>query len=380
MSAALKNSLFKLLVFVLLFLTWNCLSQAYAQDIASISSAVWKIEDDRNYGTAFAISPNLFITNAHNLRDAKRIEEIILSQEGSSRRLSASQILSLSLVHDLMLLQTKKTVRRYLRLGGPVSKKEDGALLMMGYFKGSLTVFRQTAPIPWQDRIYYALPVNRMDLSGTSGGPFLNSRGEVVSIASRAGGNMSYSLKVKHIKRLLLGEIGIFCRRPRLIQACRKEDVAKMVATAERGHGFALFRLGLGTYTNKGKPLMRFLRQSAEQGFTIAEGFLGETLRKRNPEEAAYWLKRAADKGSPFAKFDLGMIHYHQNKADESFEMMKQAGEAGHGTAQYNLGVTHFHGWGQAIPRNREKARYWMKRAADNGHSKAEAFLDKHFR
>ena len=97
--------------------------QAANRSGEKINGAIWQIEDDSNYGTAFAISPNLFITNAHNLRDAKHIGEIILSQEGSPRRLSASQILSLSLVHDLMLFQTKETVRRYLRLGGPVSKK-----------------------------------------------------------------------------------------------------------------------------------------------------------------------------------------------------------------------------------------------------------------
>ena len=156
----------KFFVLVLLLLGWNGPAQASERDLASVASAVWKIEDDRNYGTAFAISPNLFITNAHNLRDTKRIGEIILTREGSSRRLSASQVLALSLVHDLMLLQTRETVRRYLRLGGPVSKKEDGSLRMMGYRKETLTRFKQIAPIPWQDRFYYALPVNRMDLSG----------------------------------------------------------------------------------------------------------------------------------------------------------------------------------------------------------------------
>ena len=35
-------------------------------------------EDDRNFETAFAISPNLFITNAHNLRDVKRIRGITI--------------------------------------------------------------------------------------------------------------------------------------------------------------------------------------------------------------------------------------------------------------------------------------------------------------
>ena len=44
----------------------------------SFASAVLQKEDDHNFETAFAISPNLFITNAHNLRDVKRIRGITI--------------------------------------------------------------------------------------------------------------------------------------------------------------------------------------------------------------------------------------------------------------------------------------------------------------
>ena len=299
-------------------------------------------------------------------------------QEGNARRLGVSQILALSLVYDLVLLQTKETVRRYLRLGGSVSREEDGSLRILGYSKGSLTHFKQIAPIPWEDRFYYALPVSRTNLAGTSGGPVLNPKGEVVAIASRANGNMGYALKTLHIERLLTGKIGVFCSPPHLIRSCRNEGVAKMVALAERGHGFAQFRRGLGTYTNGGKRLVRFLRQAAEQGFTMAAQILGKALRKTDQREATYWLTRAADKGSPLAKFNLGMIHYMQNKARETFDMMKQASEAGYSTAQYNLGLQHFHGWG--TPKDQEAARRWLERAGGNGHSKAQKFLDKQFK
>ena len=80
----------------------------------------------------------------------------------------------------------------------------------------------------------------------------------------------------------------------------------------------------------------------------MAEGKLGSILRKSGSEEAAYWLRRAADKWSPLAKFDLGMIHYERNEARESCHMMKQAGEAGHAPAQFNRALLSFSRVGNA--------------------------------
>ena len=356
-------------------------AQASAQALSSAASPIWKIEDDGNYGTAFAISPNLFITNAHNLRDTKRIGEIVLSQEGSSRRLSASQILSLSLVHDLMLLQTKETVLRYLRLGGPVLKHEDGALQFMGYHNQTLTRFRQIASIPWQDRFYYALAVNRMDLTGASGSPVLNSRGEVVAIASRAGKNISFSLKVKHIKRLLSGEIGVFCPRPRQIRACRREGIAKMMAMAEQGHGFARYRLGLGTYTNEGNPLARFLRQASEQGFTMAEGKLGQYYyEKEDFRRAHHWFTKAAKKGVPGSQYMLGLIFYFargefsQNR-EKAYRYFDKAAAAGHVFSKYTKGYMLY--YGQGTHRDRREGIEWLNRAAEIGDPEAKKLLEK---
>ena len=366
--------------FVLVLLPgWNGPAQASERDLASVASAVWKIEDDRNYGTAFAISPNLFITNAHNLRDAKRIGEIILSQEGNARRLGVSQILALSLVHDLMLFQTKETVRRYLRLGVPVSKKEDGMLRMMGYRKETITHFRQIASIPWQDRFYYALPVNRMNLSGTSGGPVLNPKGEVVAIASQANGNMGYALKTRHIERLLTGKIGVFCPRPRLIRPCRKKGIARLVAMAERGHGFARFRLGLGTYTNEGKPLVRFLRQSAEQGFTSGEQKLGIFYyKKKEYRKAHHWFSKA--KKAPVSQYYLGLIFYFgkgefARNREKAYHFFDRAATAGYVLAKYTKGYILYHG--QGARKDRRLGIKWLKEAAEIGDPEARKLLEK---
>ena len=376
----MRIKIFVLLVLALV-LGWNGPAQASERDLASVASAVWKIEDDRNYGTAFAISPNLFITNAHNLRNAKRIGEIVLSQEGSSRRLGVSQVLALSLVHDLMLLQTKETVRRYLRLGGPVSKKEDGTLRMMGYRKETLTRFRQIAPIPWQDRFYYALPVNKINISGTSGSPISDSRGKVVAIASRASKNIVYGLKSQYIRLLLAGDIGVFCSRPRSLRSCRDDGIAKMVAMSERGHEFAQFRLGLGTYTNNGKPLARFLRQSAQQGFMQAMQKLG-TYHYKNKEfkKAHNWFIKAAKKNNPVSRYYLGMIFYFA-KGDfarnrmMAYRYFDRAAKAGSVFSKYVKGFMLYYGHGTR--KDRRLGIRWLKEAAEIGDPEARKLLEK---
>ena len=369
-------------VFVLALLQGWCYPvQASAQVLSSVVSAVWKIEDDRNYGTAFAISPNLFITNAHNLRDAKRIGEIILSQEGNDRRLSVSQVLALSLVHDLLLLQTEETVQSYLRLGGPVSSKEDGALHILGYRKQTLTRFRQGAPIAWQDRFYYALPVNKINLSGASGSPILGSAGKVVAIASRASKNISYGLKSQYIRRLLAGDIGIFCSHPRSIRSCRDDGIAEMVAMSERGHEFAQFRIGLGTYTNNEKLLVRFLRQSAQRGFMQAMQKLG-TYHYDNKEfkEAHHWFIKAAKKNNPKSRYYLGLIFYlgkgeFARNREKAYRYFDRAAKAGDVFSKYVKGYMLYYGHGTRM--DRRLGIRWLKEAAEIGDPEAKKLLEK---
>ena len=252
---------------------------------------------------------------------------------------------------------------------------------MMGYRKEILTRFRQIAPIPWQDRFYYALAVNRMDLSGASGSPVLNSRGEVVAIASRADKNISYSLKVKHIKRLLSGEIGVFCPRPRLIRACRREGMAKLEAMAEQGHEIARFRLGLGTYTNEGKPLLRFLRQAAEQGFTLAEQKLGTNyFDEKEFQKAHHWFMKAAKKNNPVSRYYLGMIFYigkgeFARNREKAYRYFDRAAKAGDVFSKYVKGYMLYYGQGTQM--DRREGIECLKRAAEIGDPEAKKLLEK---
>lgn len=61
-----------------------------------------------------------------------------------------------------------------------------------------------------------------------------------------------------------------------------------------------------------------------------------------------------------------------QNYA-KAFEWYKKAAEQGHKRAQYNLGV--MYAMGQGIEKNISKAREWFQKAADQGYEDAKRAL-----
>ena len=95
--------------------------------------AVWRIHNDKpiedprykkyTTGTAFALGPKHFVTNAHNLRDlvvvrGVSIPGLLVSQgrgaAGVIRRID--RVLRLSEIHDLALFTTKREVGHWLRV------------------------------------------------------------------------------------------------------------------------------------------------------------------------------------------------------------------------------------------------------------------------
>ena len=388
-STALKTSLFKFF-FLTLLLGWSCPVQAANHPGEKITRAVWNIHSKFTTGTAWAVGPYHVITNAHVFKDLAKAARILLSQKGGSSPLPIERAVRISTTYDLVLLKTRERMAYHLPIASGFSRSRDEPLYAIGYPKEFFQIAEQSAGMTYENHFSYMIPVNKHVLPGFSGAPFLNSKGEVVAVSHSSSSNMADAVKREHLEEFmnLIGRIGVSCENLDSHTQCLEKGVKKTIKDANgKGEVAALAQFQLGRpegYFIDIIPTKRskkdWLRLSARRGFPVAAQILGKALRKTKPEEAAYWLRRAAEKGSPLAKFDLGMIHYDRNEARESFHMMKQAGEAGSSTAQYNLGITHFQGWGKAIPRNLGKARYWIERAAGNGHSKAREFLEKHFK
>lgn len=108
----------------------------------SVRSAVWRLSN----GTGFFIAPNKLITNFHviagTLRYTSKVEDITLSQEGSTRTLKIKGVLAVSALHDLALLETVESVEHYLSIRrNPLQAQED--VFITGYPNGELKDMRR---------------------------------------------------------------------------------------------------------------------------------------------------------------------------------------------------------------------------------------------
>ena len=91
-------------------------------------------------GTAFAISDNRFMTNAHVIKDFIDTGDmsIFLKQTGNAHRLRFHRLVAISTTYDLAIFETKETVDRWLRFADSFSKWETG-LYVVGYPQESFT-------------------------------------------------------------------------------------------------------------------------------------------------------------------------------------------------------------------------------------------------
>ncbi len=109
----------------------------------------------------------------------------------------------------------------------------------------------------------------------------------------------------------------VWTLEPAKTPAQLKAGFEKDKMLAAQGDTEAMYRLSIayataqGTERNK-EEAMRWLRQSAEQGYGLAQEALGNVLMmgklaERNPEEGWSWLEKAAAQGRANAQMTLGM-------------------------------------------------------------------------
>ena len=357
--------------------------------------AVWRIQNFKPHntspdpdegesnGTAFAIAPNLFVTNFHVWDNFLLMDEslssIYLVQRDNPAALRVRAVHIVSGIYDLVLFQTTTSVNDYLALeksNFTLNRGEE--LFLIGYPKGpnqSVGTFAIIEPkmvkggiIFYEDTLSYGFGSALTKLGGASGGPLLNSKGKVIGVFHRYNVNIAYSVRIQNLQDFIKDESAvedplqtnrIFCSEFHTPYPCFSQEKDRVRILAEQMDPLALYQMGVDTsHINE-----------LERDWTLAGAR----------------LKLSAQLNFPMAQFSQGMVHYDAKvkSRDErktqnilALSEFQRAADQGFSPAQYMLSFIYFNGI-IGVPGDIQLARYWAEQSVARGYDPAEDLIKK---
>ena len=278
--------------------------------VKEASKGIAKIHTPKWQATGFFINRHTLATSAHNILDENGLiplESIIIDHTDNVRNI-ATRVIGLqavSLLHDFALLTVKHYYGATLELGDLIPREK---VYFSGFPSGKKAIMEGTFLRKRDD--YHAFTVNFLDLlrignwdkntklldaimlsnlssplKGGSGGPILNSNGQVVGVLSRAAGTYILFVKTVHMENVLHTH----------------------TSTSE------------STNQNKNENLLNkelfYTYQIAQNGDAHAQYVLGNLYNsgecvKKNLQKAQRWYKRAASQGYTQALLELGVAQF----------------------------------------------------------------------
>ena len=362
-TTRLALTAFSLFVFFTLSLT--SAPRAGTVGLADAHLAVWRIHNKEplenpkyrkyNTGTAFAISPDLFVTNDHVLRGLLLEREvpiggIVLSREKSSTLLRINRVLRLSLVHDLAVFRTKRKAAHWLRLARRSEPLTQ--LIVIGYPGGRRE--RRMRQVGWSSKDPFAwqlqVPLDHDKLGSSSGSPVLGVDGRVVGVAHSGVSNMTTAATVEHLRDLIgkggKGKRWVSCPKDRSFSFCYDAGIENVRARTRQRDLFA-----------QTAQWDLYLKKLIKGDITVFDA-----------------LKEAAERGLPTAQTQLGLAYHDGNIVGKDRTLRnlwyKRAAEQDEFLAQYNLAASIR--WSEP-----NRARSLLERLVERGFVPAKALLEK---
>jgi hypothetical protein len=182
-----------------------------AQDIAkkTFPSIVLLVMEDKNnqpisLGSGFFISDNIIVTNAHVIEGAANGYAKLVNSKSKIDILGFSAI---DEIHDLVLLEVTNSKTTKLKLGNSDLLEVGENIYAVGNPQGlegtfSEGIISSIRNFDGHSIIQITAPIS----PGSSGGPLLNSKGEVIGIAFasfKSGQNLNFAIPVKYLYDLL---------------------------------------------------------------------------------------------------------------------------------------------------------------------------------
>jgi hypothetical protein len=181
------------------------LIQAIVKDIDEKVVVIANCDENGNIesiGGGFFIKPGIIATNCHVIAGAKKLD--IITHQG--KKLELDGVIAADGVLDAALLKTKDEVGNPVKLGDANQLKREDALIAIGHPLG-ITYSVSTGVFDCFTRNNEVEFIkNRLPLSpGNSGGPLINTKGEVVGIntAINQFGDISFAIPVSYFDSVL---------------------------------------------------------------------------------------------------------------------------------------------------------------------------------
>lgn len=193
--------------------------------------------------------------------------------------------------------------------------------------------------------------------------------------AARAGSDFAFY----HLGKLYLdGEI---------VEKDQDLAVRYLKAAARRGNQYAQYLLGKNMLADGKLPLdisegVEFLMQAADANNQYAEYQLGKFFSDprygvEDIDTAIYYLEKSYDQGNPYASYLLAKLYLKKQDAvsiNKALDCLSFASEKGLSYADYLIGKIYL--YGTAIPKDTEKAMFYLNKAAESGNTYAQQLVE----
>lgn len=156
--------------------------------------------------------------------------------------------------------------------------------------------------------------------------------------------------------------------------------------SAEQGNKYAAYTLGKAyldgdILTQNIDEAVRLLNLPASRNFAPAQFILGRLLYKgevipKDIKKAVEWLDRAAAQKNPYAAYLAGKIYLTEGEVKDIQKAIRSfmiAAGNGNDYAEYQLGKIYL--YGKDIPRDTDKAMYYLHLAAEHGNQYAAQLI-----
>jgi TPR repeat protein len=347
----------------------------------------------KGFGTGFFLSTDgVVVTNHHVIASGNRFEIYL---PGSAT--TPARVLRTDPVNDVAILKAD-IQSKPIPITPSFTLNRGEEVLTLGYpaptvqgAQQKATFGRINATSGVQDDVRF-VQIDTPIQPGNSGGPLLNTRGEVVGIiTAKLRGefqNVNYALKVDYLHPLLSAS-------PKLMKGVSENKSMSMTEIAEHFHDSVVMIISAQaeddanitkfqamTSDNLPEPTpeeVERYQKAAVQGDANAQNYLGRMYISgrgvpKDEYKAVEWFRKSAEQGFANAQNNLGNMYCDGRgvlKDDrEAIGWYQKAADQGYAPAQNSLGRMYQDGRG--VPQNEREAMEWYRKAADQGFARAQ--------